>query len=158
METVTAEFPSSADWTPVRINDVLLRVVAIVSGHAFVGPELCHREEYLTSAIDFTTDIVMAVPVLKRWPRWLRPLANYLEPQVEKVREHRRSMKRFLAPAIEKRRAAKRNGEDMPQDTLQWMIDNAEAKGITSATDLTNMQLLLTMAATHTTTLTVNAM
>jgi cytochrome P450 len=42
----------------------------------------------------------------------------------------------------------------MPSDTLQWMLDKTEAEGITDVAVITNMQLLLTMAAIHTTTLT----
>ncbi len=48
-----------------------------------------------------------------------------------------------------------KRGEDMPQDTLQWMLDRTEAAGITQTADLTKMQLLLTMAAIHTTTISV---
>ncbi|OAA57981.1 ent-kaurene oxidase [Niveomyces insectorum RCEF 264] len=153
-ETVAAELPPCDDWTPVNINRTLLRMVAIISGHVFIGPDLCRRPEYLDAAVDFTTDITMAVPVVKRWPLLVRPLAKYFEPQLAKVRAHRKRMRAFLAPVIEARRAAKARGEIIPEDTLQWMLDKTDAAGITDLTELTNMQLLLTMAAIHTTTLT----
>ncbi|CAK7237381.1 hypothetical protein SCUCBS95973_009939 [Sporothrix curviconia] len=155
-ETVASEMPAECDsgWTPVNINAVLLRMVAIISGHVFVGPELCRRPEYLDAAVNFTTDITMAVPIVKRWTKLIRPLAKYFEPQLAKVQAHRARMRDFLAPVIAERKAKKARGDTMPEDTLQWMLDKTEAEGITDATELTNMQLLLTMAAIHTTTLT----
>ncbi len=154
----------------------LLRMVAIISGHVFLGPELCRREEYLGVAVAFTRDIVRAVPAMKRWPRWLKPAAaRWLEPSVAKLREHRARMRAFLGPVIEARRAAKAargrgdgdgdgDGDDtdekekMPEDTLQWMLDRTDDAGVTDLAELTNMQLLLTMAAIHTTTLTATFM
>ncbi|CAK7235002.1 hypothetical protein SBRCBS47491_009142 [Sporothrix bragantina] len=155
-DTVAADMPSCDDWTPVNINEVLLRMVAIISGHVFVGPELCRRPEYLDAAVNFTTDITVAVPIVKRWTKIIRPLAKYFEPQLAKVQAHRERMRDFLTPVIAERKAMKARGETMPEDTLQWMLDKTEAEGITDATELTNMQLLLTMAAIHTTTLTTS--
>ncbi len=159
-ETVAAEIPAACDddWAPININHLLLRMVAIISGHVFIGPDLCHRPEYLDAAVNFTTDITMAVPVVKRWPRTIRPLAKYFEPQLAKVRAHRRRMRDFLAPVIADRHARKARGEAMPEDTLQWMLDKTDGEGITDVTEITNMQLLLAMAAIHTTTLTMTYM
>ncbi|CAK7202891.1 hypothetical protein SEUCBS139899_005618 [Sporothrix eucalyptigena] len=155
-DTVASEMPACDDWTPVNINEVLLRMVAIISGHVFVGPELCRRPEYLDAAVNFTTDITMAVPIVKKWTRLIRPLAKYFEPQLAKVQAHRERMREFLRPVIAERQARKKRGETMPEDTLQWMLDKTDAEGITDVTELTNMQLLLTMAAIHTTTLTTS--
>lgn len=146
---------ASKDWTPVTIHARLLRIVAIVSGHVFVGPDLCRDPVYLDAAVNFTTDITAAVPAVKRWPWIIRPLARYWEPQLAKVEGHRSRMRAFLAPVIAERQARKARGDtEMPSDTLQWMLDKTEAEGITDVAVITNMQLLLTMAAIHTTTLT----
>ncbi|OAA63267.1 ent-kaurene oxidase [Niveomyces insectorum RCEF 264] len=155
-DTVATEMPACDDWAPVNINEVLLRMVAIISGHVFVGPELCRRPEYLDAAVHFTTDITMAVPIVKRWTRLVRPLAKYFEPQLAKVEAHRARMREFLRPVIAERQARRARGEPVPEDTLQWMLDKTDAEGITDVAELTNMQLLLTMAAIHTMTLTTS--
>jgi len=107
-------------------------------------------------------DLVMASAVLKRIPSWLRSVAaEYLVPQVKRVRGHRRRMKRFLEPVIEARRKAMAGGTgdgERPDDLFQWMLEKAADKGITDAGDLTDMTLLLLLAAIHTTSLAVTNM
>lgn len=153
-ETIKQEIPACEAWTPLVINDVLLRIVAIVSGNIFLGPELCRRPEYLFVAIRFTVDITMAVGAVKQFPMWLRRAAAYFTPEVAQVKEHRRKMTAFLAPVIAERRRAMESGGEVPDDVFQWMMERAAAKGVTSVKHLADMQLLLTMAAIHTTTLT----
>ncbi|KAI1344563.1 ent-kaurene oxidase [Xylariaceae sp. FL0016] len=151
--TVRQELPMSLDWAPVNIMSSLLRIVAIVSGSVFVGPELCRREEYLRSAIDYAVDIVQASAELKRRPGWMRPLFARILPEFSRLTQHRKNMQKFLRPVVEERRELLRKGEPLPDDTLSWMLQATEKSGIVDIADLTNMQLLLTMAAIHTTTL-----
>jgi hypothetical protein len=157
-DTVASEIPPCEDWTPISLTKTLLRIVAIVSGHVFIGPEMCRDERYIKVAVEFTTDVVMAVPALKRWPKFLRPLATWFEPQVQKPKDHRKVMREILMPLVEQRREAKKRGDPLPADALQWMLDKADNVGLTDITELTNMQLLLSMAAIHTTTMTGAAM
>jgi choline dehydrogenase len=151
---VQEELPECDDWTAVVISPVILRIVAIVSGNIFLGPDMCRQEEYLNIAILFTMDLAMASAEIKRWPSWFRSIGAYLTPQVAKVSEHRRKMTEFLAPAIEERRLAMRNGDEVPDDTFQWMLEKATNHGVTDTGHLSDMILLLIFAAIHTTTLT----
>ncbi|KAK3374752.1 cytochrome P450 [Podospora didyma] len=159
-QTVAEEMPPCSDgtWTPVVLSSVLLRIIAIVSGNIFLGPELCHEEEYMYCAIMFTMDLVAASAALKKWPSFLRSVAaSYLVPQVARVRDHRRRMKEFIKPVVEKRLKIIRSGDEekRPDDLFQWMMEKAAAAGITDAGDLTDMLLLLLLAAIHTTSLAV---
>ena len=79
-------------------------------------------------------------------------------PDVVRLRTHREDVRRFLTPVIEERRRLKAAGEQLPDDTLQWLLNRAEDAGIIDLADITHMQLLLTMAAIHTTTLTATRM
>ncbi|RYP88811.1 hypothetical protein DL769_000225 [Monosporascus sp. CRB-8-3] len=126
----------------------------MVSGLIFLGPDLCRRLEYIRAAVDYTVDITAAVTRLKAWPWWTRPFMSRILPELVRLRDHRKDMKAFLEPVIGERRRLKLAGDRLPDDALQWIPEKAEAAGITGITDLANMQLLLTMAAIHTTTLT----
>lgn len=139
---------------------MLLRVVAIVSGNLFVGPDLCRDEGYLKTAIDFTNDVTAGAAEIKRWPKWLRSFAVYfsLAPAVARSQAHRRRMRAFLGPLVEARRRLVREGKAVPDDVLQWMVEKTTENGITDVGHLTQMQLLLTLASIHTTSLSATGM
>lgn len=155
---VKAELPQCDEWTPVKITDPLLNIVTIVSGLIFLGPDLCRQPEYIRAAVDYTIDITNAVGKLKEWPWWMRPIVSRIIPEVVRLGSYRKEMKVFLEPVIQERRRLKAAAEPLPDDTLQWLLNRAEAAGITNTADITHMQLLLTMAAIHTTTLTATRM
>ncbi|ORY70473.1 ent-kaurene oxidase [Pseudomassariella vexata] len=152
--TVREELPPCDDWTGVNVSNALMQIVAIVSGHIFLGPELCRSPDYLRSAVDYTVYIATAANLLKSWPSWMRGIIFLIRPEFRRLRQLRRDMKLFLKPLIEERRTKIRNGEQLSDDMLSWMLVKTEAKGMRDLTHLTNMQLLLTMAAIHTTTFT----
>jgi cytochrome P450 len=135
----------------VPIYQKLLQIVAIVSGHIFLGPELCRRPEYLHASINYTVDLFIAVRKLKAWNEWLRPIGQYFVPELSKITEHRQKAQDFLIPIIQERRAAFKKGEEEPDDMLQWMIAKAEEQNITDVA-LAETQLTLSLAAIHTTT------
>lgn len=141
------------------INQRLLRIVAIVSGHIFLGPELCRREEYLHASIDFTVDVFAAVRALKRWPKILRPVAaRFFTPQLDRVKDHRVKAKEFLVPIIQQRKAMMKQGAEMPDDMLQWMLDKSDSHNVKDDAEMAFMQLTLSMAAIHTTSMTATHM
>lgn len=134
------------------IHEKLLRTVAIVSGHIFLGPELCRREEYLHASINFTIDLFLAVRKLKTWNEWLRPIGQFFTPELQKVSEHRAKARAFLLPIIRERQRAMAKGEEAPDDMLQWMMQKAWDFKLNDE-DLADIQLQLSMAAIHTTTM-----
>lgn len=142
------------DWTPVMIYQKILHIVAIVSGHVFLGPDLCRREEYLHASINYTVDIFAAVRKLKSWNAWLRPFVQFTMPELRRVREHRQKARDFLLPIIRERRDAMRRGDGskLPDDVLQWTINKAEKFG-SSDEALAELQLTLSLASIHTTTI-----
>lgn len=156
--TVKAELPASAEWASVNIYSAILQIVAVVSGHIFLGPELCHAPEYIRAAVDYTVDITTAARRLKECPKWTRPLMALILPEFVRLRQHRRDMRAILGPVITQRRGLIHEGQELPDDMLSWMLEKTEKQGITSIADITDMQLLLTMAAIHTTTLTATRM
>ncbi|KAH6654487.1 ent-kaurene oxidase [Truncatella angustata] len=151
--TVVEELGPCEDWTSEIVYQKLLRIVAIISGNIFIGPELCRRDEWTISAITYTVDLFTAIGKLKQWKPWTRPIGQYFIPELKSVREHRRKARAFLKPVIAERRKLMKEGKDLPDDMLQWMMNKTAEFGI-SDDDLSLIQLNLSLAAIHTTTLT----
>lgn len=154
--TLRAEFPSAKDWTEVNVYSKLLRIVAIVSGRIFIGPELCHDEEYIDAAVNYTTDLMKARGAIQYLPPWIRWLMAPRLPQVKRLAEREEQARAFLQPVVAARRKAEREqpGYQKPDDMLQWFIDSLKKFGNREDRELAKAQLGLSFAAIHTTTLT----
>lgn len=149
------ELPQTSDWSEVNINSKLLRIVAMVSGRVFVGSELCRDEAYLDASINYTMDLMTAVHLVAFVPRLLRPFVCPHLPQVKKLQQRIREADEFLRPIVTKRlENAKLPGYEKPDDMLQWIIDSQEKFGDKGDKELAKMQLGISFAAIHTTTLT----
>lgn len=155
------ELPPCKDWTPVQLNKHLLRIVAKVSGRIFVGPELCRTEEYIDMAINFTLHLMTAVEAITRLRDSDRKTKAYNLPEVKELRARQQRAYDFIKPLIEARKKAIKEDPDFqkPDDIMQWILDDGQAKyGEQDDQELTEIQLGLTFAAIHTTTMsTTNA-
>lgn len=158
--TVSRELPPAEDWTAIPAFAILCRMIAIVSGNIFVGPDLCRHETYLDTALNFTADTTAATHQVKAWPRWFRSCAVALGfcPAIQKARAHRERMKTFLGPLVIERQQLLKEGRTVPDDMFQWVIEKSFKHGITNIEHITSMQLLLTFAAIHTTSSTATAL
>lgn len=154
-EALAQELPKGSEWEEVDIHHVLLRVVAMVSGRVFIGPELCRTEEYMDAAINYTTDVMAAQRAVQNLRPWLRPLLAGRLPQVQKLDQRIKEADAFMNPFIEKRKASVAGGqEERHDDMLQWLMDSQGAFPDKASQNLAKSQLGLGFAAIHTTTLT----
>ena len=150
-------FGANLGYVEVNVYQKLLRVVAIVSGLAFVGPVACRDEEYLTNSIMFTVDLFSAIAALKRWPNWgpVRRLASLFIPQMKKLKQHRERSIAYLVSKVHERRAitVATPKESRPKDMLQWLIEKADKFDVKEDNDIAMVLILLGVAAIHTTTM-----
>lgn len=146
--------PPCKDWTEVCIHGKVIDIVARVSGRLFVGPELCVDARYLEVAKNYTMDVMKAVDAVKSVRPWLRPFVAHRLPQVRAIRNHEKAAIDFLYPIVKKRMDNAKNDPNCikPDDMLQWMIDRSGSAN--SVDELARLQLGLTFAALHTTTIT----
>lgn len=157
-KTVNLELGEPGDWKEVNVIQFLQRVVAIVSGFVFMGDPLCLDEGYIHSAINFTMDVDRASLALKKWPAMLRPFMQYRIPELRTLKEHKRRAYDFLKPVIRERKRLlelKRAGDstvELPDDALQWAIEQADNFNLKTEEELAFLQLELSLAAIHTTT------
>ncbi|KAM5437369.1 hypothetical protein McanMca71_001018 [Microsporum canis] len=151
------ELPECRDWTPITIQPKILRIVALVTGRVFVGPELNRNEEWLHTSSNFMMDIYIAGSALYKYSHFMRPFAaRFLVPEIRKVWSHQATAKRLFVPIMEQRRSneVSKPGYQKPNDMIQWLMDNnaKEDKPRTFA-ELANLHLLVCFAALHTSTL-----
>lgn len=147
------ELDIGADWTEININRKLLRIVAKVSGRIFIGPELCHEEEYIDAAINYTVEVMNAVREINDLT-WFRDWRAPYLPTVQRINQRIKQALDFLKPVVEDRIARQKNDPDYekPDDLLQWLMDGE--KGVPDVEYIARLQLGMTFAAIHTTTLT----
>ncbi|KAI1389674.1 cytochrome P450 [Hypoxylon trugodes] len=151
-EALELEMPPCDDWTPINLSRKMIRVVVMVSGRVFIGPELCRDERYIDAAINYSMDLMKAQQAVSMLPEWKRPfLASHLPP-VKALDKRFDDADAFLRPLVASRRAM--DPKERPDDLVQWLL-NGEAKfGATTTEKLAEVQLGISFAAIHTTTLT----
>jgi len=147
--------PQCPDWTSVNIHQKLLRIVAMVSGRVFIGPELCRSEAYLDASINYTLDVMGAQRAVERMRPWLRPFLASRLPEVKNLDKRIEGAVKFISPVVEARKAiALDPTAEKPDDLLQWLV-NAQSKfPDKNSQNLARVQLGLSFAAIHTTSLT----
>lgn len=156
------ELPPCKDWTAVPLNHHLLRIIAKVSGRIFVGPELCRTEEYIDMGINYTVNLMTAVNAIGALkPSDRKDKAGDL-PEVKQLQNRQQRSYAFVKPLIEARKKAIKENPDFqkPDDIMQWILDDGQSKyGEQDEQELTEIQMSLTFAAIHTTTMsTTNAL
>ncbi|KAL7755526.1 hypothetical protein ACKLNR_014624 [Fusarium oxysporum f. sp. zingiberi] len=154
-QAVNEELPKSQEFTEVNISSKLYRIIAKVSGHVFVGPELCRTEKYVDIAVNYTVVRTGAQRAIAALPPWQRVFRARWLPEVKRLHQLTEGAHEFLRPLIIARsEASKRPEYKKPDDLLQWILDDGQKKfGRQDTEELTSIQLALTSAAIHTTTM-----
>uniref|UniRef100_A0A093V610 Ent-kaurene oxidase n=1 Tax=Talaromyces marneffei PM1 TaxID=1077442 RepID=A0A093V610_TALMA len=153
---IDATFPTCEDWTPVNLNNLLLRIISQVSARIFVGPSLNRNKEWLDLSEKFATDVMIGGEKLKGWRPILRPIAQYLIPEVRRIQADHEEAYQMLRPVLEARdRAEAELGYEYkkPNDMLEWIRTRATKNNDKSVDyrEQANIQLLTATAAIHTT-------
>ncbi|KAF1821485.1 cytochrome P450 [Dissoconium aciculare CBS 342.82] len=139
---------TSEEWHDVDLGTDVLKLVAVLSTRVFMGEELAHNEEWLDIAINYTVDIFGAARELRRWPAPLRPLANIFLKSHRSLRASGKRASEIVQPIVDARRLARSKPDFVkPNDSLEWFDETAKG----AQYDPTMLQLVLTMAAIHTT-------
>jgi cytochrome P450 len=146
------ELPPCESWTPVNINRKLLRIVALVSGRVFIGEELSRTEEYLDMSINYTLELMAARRAVERMRPWLRPFLVSRLPEIRQLDSRLAQADKILQPVVSARKQLA--DSEKPDDMLQWLLDTQEKHKRYTTHDIARVQLVITFAAIHTTTLT----
>ncbi|EFQ31084.1 uncharacterized protein GLRG_06228, partial [Colletotrichum graminicola M1.001] len=156
VNAIRIELPESVEWTEVPVVHKLMRIVAMASGRAFVGPELCRNKDYVNISVSYTVDLMMAIQAVSSIQPHMRPFLAAGRPEVKRVQQRVAEADMFLRQIVEARReAAKTPNYQKPDDMLQWMIESQKKFGQKEDRELARCQLAIIVAAIHTTTVTI---
>ncbi|KAL8882447.1 MAG: hypothetical protein Q9198_000561 [Flavoplaca austrocitrina] len=126
-----------------------------VSARIFVGMPLCRDPEWLDTSIHYTENVFRTVTAMRLFPRPLQPFVSLFTPHAWRVPQNLRLAQQLIVPLIVERKRLQVAGDlsyRKPNDLLQWMMDAAnEDEG--QPHKLAHRQLLLTLAAIHTSTM-----
>ncbi|KAF2767243.1 cytochrome P450 [Teratosphaeria nubilosa] len=156
-------WPEAPTWQTIPIERTIEDTVACVSSRAFIGKPLCRNERWLGILRSHVADVFGSVNKLKDTHWMLHFYRRWTEPGCERLRQQYRDAEAMFKPEIEKRRArlakARAGGEKSAKavDTLLWMLEVGKEHE-TKVRDLVAAQLATSIAATHTTTLTLSFM
>ncbi|KAH8712206.1 cytochrome P450 monooxygenase [Phaeosphaeriaceae sp. PMI808] len=140
------------EWHEVLVNDNTVALVARLSSRVFLGPELCRNENWLRVTSDYTVFAFMGIVNLHPYPKLLRYILQWFEPNCKKILQLHNIGAREITPVIQARRdlrkAAAAAGKPVPvfNDALDW-----QEKNTGSSVDAVDFQLFLSFAAIHTT-------
>ena len=129
--------------------------MARISARIFVGFPLCRNEDWLETSIHYTENVFRTVTTLRLFPQFIQPFVSLLTPWAWRVPQNLHFAQKLIVPLVIERKQAQSSGDPSytkPNDLLQWMIDAAdEDEG--QPRKLAHRQLLLTLAAIHTSTM-----
>lgn len=117
----------------------MLQAVATITGSIFFGLQLCRRSEYHYAAVNYTVDVALAGAELKNHFAFLKLLVAKLA----EVRKHRRDLTASLKSIVKERKHRLKQGLDLPEDALIWIIRLARAKCLADLDHIVNLQLML---------------
>lgn len=144
------------DWTPVNLNDLLLRVISQASARIFVGPSLNRSKEWLAISEKFAIDVMLGAEKLKAWRPILRPIAQYFIPEIRRIQADHEEAYQLLRPILQEREKARIDASTdgkKNNDMLEWIRMRAIKNNDPSVDfrEQAKIQLLTATAAIHTT-------
>ncbi|KAK8001920.1 hypothetical protein PG991_014142 [Apiospora marii] len=141
------------DWTPMKLQPFMLRVIARLSGSIFVGSELSRTEEWMETSVTYAIHVFIAVVKLQFFPKWLRPVAKYLVSELGQSSRDLARGEAMLKPIIEERLQNEEldPGCSQPDDFTQWLIDSLPENQKRDYAAQVKVQLALSAASIHTT-------
>lgn len=152
---VATEFPSCEEWTPIKLQPFILRAVARMSGHAFVGPTLNRDEEWMDTSVNYAINVFLAAVQLQFFPDWMRPLAQHLIPHMRRIDRDIARAKRLIGPIVEQRLRdidVGAFGAEKPDDFVQWLLESLPEEEKADVRIQAHLQLIVSAASIHTTT------
>lgn len=146
------------EWQESLFDQQALKIIARLSSRVFI-PALCHNEEWLRIAVDYTVDFFTAAYVLRMFPPITRPIVHWFLPQTRKLRGDLAAARRLVEPVVAERKKQQADALkagtkfEKPIDAVQWIQDTVDLKG--QPCDPVHGQLNYTLGAVHTTTVTL---
>lgn len=134
--------------------------MARVSSRVFLGDQVCRNPDWIEITKSYTVNSFLAAESLRQFPPWLRNIVHWFHPQCRLIRAQLARARDIIRPVIEDRQRIRKNsaaasaasgdakGGHEFNDAIEWYEQESRGRPY----DPTVTQLLLSMAAIHTTT------
>lgn len=143
--------PQDGEWHEVSVQASLIGVVARLSTVVFSGLDLARDSEWIELSTHYTEAFMSAVLKLYRYPWYLRRLANVFVPECRALRASQRRAQAIVEAKLAERQREREKGDETEyNDVLEWFEKEYQRLG--GLHDPTMAQLILSVAAIHTTT------
>ncbi|KAG6336211.1 hypothetical protein ID866_2888 [Astraeus odoratus] len=118
------------EWRSIAASDIVSKVVSRTCNRVFVGLPLCRDLAWMDISTQLTVDILISSSTLDLFPHFMRPLvAKFVTGASTRVSR----AVHCLAPIIRERwDIAERDSDQVPNDFLQWLIEDGEEQTITA--------------------------
>ncbi|KAF5689449.1 cytochrome P450 monooxygenase [Fusarium circinatum] len=148
------ELPDCKDqWTPGNIQKIAPRLIAIIMGRVFVGPDLNRQPEWVNNVTQFVDDVFAAGWKIKAYSHFTRRFAaRYLVAEVHRVRRQKALARHELVPLLEDRLGSVADPDvEEHLDLLQWLvINNSKLPQPRTLANLAELALVAYVGSTHT--------
>ncbi|QDS71876.1 hypothetical protein FKW77_010117 [Venturia effusa] len=130
MEELLIAFPQAIsvreEWRPVTVMSALERIVVPTVGRVFVGHEISRSQEYLNTQLTFNASVLTAAQKLRRTPHTFKPLVGVFLPDIWRLLNCLRDIKKLLVPVLEARLEKYKAGGKRTEDLPQVLLEGAE--------------------------------
>ncbi|EKG21787.1 Cytochrome P450 [Macrophomina phaseolina MS6] len=120
-----------------------------------IKADLSPNLNWLDAILDYTEKLFVGVEAVKKIHPSLRPILGHFIPEIRRISQVRRRCANHI-DAVLKRRSHSHEGEY--DDMLHWIIKRSQKAGTHNAMELATLQLSLSMAAVHSTSMTITNM
>ncbi|KAI1465431.1 putative cytochrome P450 [Daldinia caldariorum] len=155
-EACNESLPKSQEWVEFQPYKALSRVSARIAAQAIVPPEFSHHKRWLEISVEYTENLFKTVIITRVFPSWMQSFICCLLPSFWAGQRYMRDAKRLLGPRILELLLMSDEGtrEVQPSESdsniLNWLVDTVKG-GDRNADTIAHVEVLLALAAVHTT-------
>lgn len=148
-------------WKRVPVYGNVLKIVALLSGRVFVGAPLSREPEWVKATIAYTVILGVTVKMLWKKPWWQRrvlaPLyfrtLNGVQKKAEELLQPLLESKIYANPSEREEKI----GQQTDGQVIGWLLSHTPQRGDkVDVKQLAHDQLVLSLAAIHTTSITIS--
>ncbi|ESU07141.1 hypothetical protein FGSG_01786 [Fusarium graminearum PH-1] len=128
IHAIKANLTGSLHWTPVKVHDRVLRLIATNNARAFQGTAASEDEEWLSASTGYVLACFDCIRALKQWHPWLRPLVYRLIPERAAIKDQWAKGRKRVMASMKERQQKGGNIEDPP--TMLDHLSNGKHEGM----------------------------
>ncbi|RTE71224.1 hypothetical protein BHE90_014368 [Fusarium euwallaceae] len=146
-DELLAAIPPSDDWKPVKIYQIIFRLVCKSAAMSLLGEAAAENDKWLQVEADYINTAIPYVQNLKKWPRALRPLVYRHVEGYETLKRQWSEGRAIIAEYLSKKKASNwKPLQDPPS-----LFDHVTAKyRDISIDDHLSLQITFFVAGVHT--------